>query len=82
MQTFVLIVNKLCTFNIFQIVSGLEKYRGDNCIYVWDLTRSAYSSSGIDVVTNYDRRSVFPLDASNAGKPLLELGIKLSNNFF
>ncbi|KAG8195761.1 hypothetical protein JTE90_010637 [Oedothorax gibbosus] len=56
------------------IVSGLEKYRGDNCIYVWDVSRSAYSSSGIDVVTNYDRRSVFPLDASNTGKPLLELG--------
>ncbi|GFS35706.1 GATOR complex protein MIOS [Trichonephila inaurata madagascariensis] len=56
------------------LISGLEKYRGDNCILVWDITRSSYIPSAIDAVTSYDRRSMFTLDSTNVPKPVLELG--------
>ncbi|XP_042899420.1 GATOR2 complex protein MIOS-B isoform X2 [Parasteatoda tepidariorum] len=59
------------------LLSGFDKSRGDNGIYLWDVTRSLYSSSTIDAVTNYDRRSVFSAyDSTNTTvKPVLELGL-------
>ncbi|GFT39799.1 GATOR complex protein MIOS [Nephila pilipes] len=56
------------------LISGLEKYRGDNCILVWDITRSSYIPSAIDAVTSFDRRSMFTLDSTSVPKPVLELG--------
>ncbi|GFV20535.1 GATOR complex protein MIOS [Trichonephila clavipes] len=57
-----------------ELISGLEKYRGDNCILVWDITRSSYIPSAIDAVTSFDRRSMFTLDSTNVPKPVVELG--------
>ncbi|GIY10130.1 GATOR complex protein MIOS [Caerostris darwini] len=56
------------------LISGLDKHRGDNCIQVWDITRSSYIPSAIDAVTSFDRRSMFTLDSTTVHKSILEFG--------
>ncbi|CAL1286700.1 unnamed protein product [Larinioides sclopetarius] len=56
------------------LISGLDKHRGDNCILVWDVTRSSFLPSAIDAVTSFDRRSMFSLDSTSVPKPVLEFG--------
>ena len=65
---------------IFQLLQGLDKYRGENSILIWDITRSMYQNSALDAVSSFERRStVFQLEQlqSTTTKPVVEFGIIL-----
>lgn len=61
------------------LLQGLDKYRGENSILIWDITRSMYQSSALDAVSSFERRSVFQLEPT-ASKPVVEFGISESTH--